>query len=428
MRFFKNADNVNGDVDAKIPSKKQKENKKFGNIWAKVICVLAAMLVWFYASGEQSSTYEKNFYNIDVQYAGLSSLEGQGYTLITGKNATVDITVSGKRSDVNNIGKNDIVVSADVSGIYAPGEYTLSLEVETPGNTSAKDTTPDTVVVYVDKSSQREIPVVPRITTGGTTELDIKIEELIPAYSMVRVTGPDEELSKISYAAIDVALDRLVDSSVEYTGKIYLVDKNNEKYSNAYVKTDKTEIKVTVPVNKYKTVPVEVAYSGSSAEELGHEVTLSLKNVEIRGNVDIIDGIGVLKTESIDLDSITGNTSIVAELAVPPGAEIVGDTDTVTVSVVPHSSNSASITTSNIVIINVPEGFSARLEEKSQTFTFIGSAVAVSRLNSKNIYAVADLSAYKAKGTYDVKLSVQYPESSGAKLKEEYYCKITLYK
>ncbi len=427
MRFFKNSEQGKETTDTGKQVKERKE-KKYGSFGAKIICVLAAMLVWFYASGEQSSTFEKTFYNVEVQYNGLSSLEEQGYTLITGKNAAVDVTVAGKRSEVNNISKSDIIVSTELSSIYAPGEYTLSLVAETPGSTSAKEISPDTVVVYVDKSSQRELQVVPRVTTGGTTELNIKIEELVPAYSTIRVTGPDEELAKISHAAIDVALDRLIDSSVEYTGQIYLVDKNGERYSNTYVKTDKTEIKVTVPVNKYKTVPVEVAYSGATAQELGHEIKLSLESVEIRGNVDIIDGIDSIKTESIDLTNITGNTNIVAELAIPRGAELVGDTDTVTVSVVPHNSNNASITTSNIVLINVPEGFSARLEEKSKTFTFVGSLGAISKLSSKNVYAIADLSAYNSRGTYDVKLSVNYPESTGATLKDEYFCKITIYK
>ena len=405
-----------------------KDKKKYGSFSAKVICVLAAILVWFYASGEQSSTYEKNFYNVDVQYEGLSSLEAQGYTLITGKNASVDVVVSGKRVDVNSIGKSDVVVSADVSGIYAPGEYTLSLEVELPGGATAKDTTPDTVVVYVDKSAQREIQVVPRITSGGTSEISIKIEELIPAYSTIRVTGPEEELSKISHAAIDIALDRLVDSSVEYTGQIYLVDRNGNTYFNAYVKTDKSEIKVTVPVNKYKTVPLEVAYSGATAGELGHSVKLSKQSVEIRGNVDIIDAIDVIKTESVDITGVTGNTSIVARLAVPPGAEIVGEDDTVTLSIEPASDNTLSITTSNVVLINIPKGFSARLEDDSKTFTFTGNAAGISKLNNKNVYAVADLSAYKGKGTYDVKLSVSYPELSGVMLKDEYFARVTIYK
>lgn len=430
MRFFKYTEKEeNGKAEVKS-TKKKTEKKSFGSFWAKVICVLAALLVWFYVSGEQSPTFEKTFYNIAVSYDGMASLENQSYTVISGNNATVDITVTGKRTEVNNIGKDDIIAVADLSGIYAPGEYTLKLLVVTPGNTSSKTVSPEAVVVYVDKSSQKEIPVVPTIVSGGTTEFSIKIEEPVPAYRTVRVTGPDEELSKISHAATDISLGGLVDSSVEYTGQLYLVDKNGNKYSSAYVKTDKTRISVMIPVNKYKTVPVEVAFSGESAESAEYDTELSLKTVEIRGNADVIDRISSVKTENIDLSKITGSTGITAELVLPQGVELVDGTQSrVTVLVKPNTSNNASVTTSNIALINIPEGLSARLEEKNKTFNFSTSIGSVSKLTGANIYAVADLAPYTTEGTYDVKLQVHYfDELTDVKLIGDYYCKVTLYK
>ncbi len=429
MRFFKYTEKEDNSKTA-AQSKKAPQKKSFGSFWAKVICVLAALLVWFYVSGEQSPTFEKTFYNIAVNYDGMASLEKQGYTIISGNNPTVDVTVSGKRTEVNNIGKDDITASADLSGIYGPGEYTLTLSVATPGNTSSKTVNPESVVVYVDKSSQKEIPVVATVVSGGTTELSIKIEDPVPAYETVRVTGPDEELAEISHAAIDIALEGLVDSSVEYTGQLYLVDKNGNTYSSAYVKTDKTRITVMIPVNKYKTVPVEVAYSGDSADVVGYDTELSLKNVEIRGNADVIDAISSVKTENIDLSKITGNTGITTELAVPPGAQLVDESQsTVTVFVSPRTSNNASVITSNIALINIPAGLSARIDEKSKTFSFSGSIGEVSKLTSTNVYAVADLSPYTAAGTYDVKLEVHYDDNlHDIKLIGDYYCKVTLYK
>lgn len=426
MRFFKYSEPET--VGEETLQEKQNTNNKrrTGSFLAKIVCVLAAMVVWFYVSAEQSQTYEKEFYNLDVEYSDIASLEKQGYTLISGDNATVDVIVTGKRNEVNSINKSDIIVSANLSEIYTPDKYTLPLKVEVPGNSSAR-VMPGTIEVYVDKAAQNEIPVEPIIKSGGTTDLNIEIE-LVPELKNVRITGPEEEIAKISHAAIDIKLDGFLNSSTKYKGQIYLVDNSGEKYSNAYVKCSKTELEVFINVNKYKTVPVEASFGDSDADTLGYDVSLSYGSVKIRGNADIVDEIATIYTENIDTARISGSTTLVAELVVPPGVELVDSNENVIVTIVPHTANNIEVSTSNIVLINLDDEFSAKIGEESKTFLFSASLVSAPKLTGETIYAIADMSAFSKEGTYDVKLKVVYPDFDDVNLKGDYYCKVILTK
>ena len=406
--------------------KAELNREKFSRLGAKIVCVLAALLVWFYVSGEQSPTYEKTFYSIPVTFDGMASLERQGYTIISGNNATVDVTVSGKRSEVNQMKKDDISVVADLSPVHSPDFYDVKVDAVTTGSASASKISPATVEVYIDRSSQKMVPVVPALVSGGTTDLSIRIDPLVPSFSQIRITGPAEELEKISHAAADVSLDRLIDSSVEYTASLYLVDTSGNRYSNLYVKADKTEVKVTVPVYKYKTVPISVAYVGASAEDMGYGVELSRKTAEIRGNADVVDSVDSIKTEPIDIGRINGEIVLTCKLSVLPGIEIMDEEDSITVDLIPGEGSNVGVTTSNICFINQSASLRVSQESFAVTFEFSGNPTSVSRLTPETVYALADLSAYTKEGTYSVPLTVYYPNDIGMRLVGEYTISVTL--
>ncbi len=421
MRLLKNNDSTQSAEKPKI----NKFGKKSTSLGVKIVCFLAALMVWFYAAGEQSPTHDKEFPGIPVKIEGMVELERQGYTIISGSDASVDVTLMGKRNELNNMGTGDITVVADLSGIYSPGEYPINLRAITPEGTTFVDMKPESITVLVDKSSQKEVFVTPKIVSGGVNDPSLKIEELIPSYSTVRVTGPERELEKISGAAVDVSLSGLIDKTVDYTGTVYLVDSAGRRYENSYVSCDRSNITVTVPVKKYKTVPVEVSFIDKEIAEYSYNIELEKEQVTIRGNSDVVSKIESIKTESVDLSNITGATSMRVELVFPSGIE-TDDAKSVNLSIFLTNGNTKSITTSNICFINKEEGIVATLVDNSVNANFVGTANHLASLSGKNVYAVADLAGYTMKGTYEVKLDVVYPDNLNVKLAKECYCKIVI--
>ena len=321
----------------------------------------------------------------------------------------------------------DITVVADLSGVYSSGEYLINLRAITPDGTTVSKMVPESIAIVVDKSSQKQISVEPIIVSGGVNDPSLRIETLIPLYSSVRVTGPESELEKISHAVIDISLSGLIDKTVDYTGKIYLVDDKGQKYENKFVSCDKSEIKVTIPVKKYKTVPIEVEYTNKNVDDYAYEIDVETEKIEINGNADVIDSISSVKTEKIDLSGIAGATSFRVKLQLPAGA-YTNEDDSVTVSIYPKDGTKKEILTSNICVINVEKGVKATLLDNEIKAEFVGTINNLSSLNSRSVYAVADLSGYTMKGTYEVKLNVVYPSELDVKLSKDVYCKVTIEK
>lgn len=423
----------NGTDESGIAPEKPNENGKkrrtnLNNLWPKIICVLAAVLVWFYVSGDKSINYEKEFYSIPVSFDSLETVINRNMGIVSGADSVVNVTVSGTRSDVNRIKVDDLRASCDLSEVTEPGQYSIPILCDSPGGTAVISVIPSTVTVYVDESIEKSVPVEARLVKGGTVNLNYRIDKLEPAVDTVTITGPKEEIDKIEKAVVDVSLDTAIEQSTKWMGNVYLVDRDGHRYSNHYIGIDRESINITVHVNKYESVPITVKYKNDDAGELGYDVIVTPGNVEIKGSKSIVEAVETVYTKPVDISNIRGITAFSVGLDLPEGVELTDDqSSSVTVSITPNDSKN-TIVTPNIVMINVPKGCTAVPKVPSLTVEFYGITESLSKLSPENVYAVADLSGCDGQGDYKVALEVYYPEIKGIRLYDDvtYTAEITI--
>ena len=77
--------------------------KKRRLILPKIMSVLIAFILWFYVMAVESPVNEKTFRSIPITIEQTDS----ELSLYSGYNTTVDITVSGKKSELNQISDSD---------------------------------------------------------------------------------------------------------------------------------------------------------------------------------------------------------------------------------------------------------------------------------------------------------------------------------
>ena len=65
---------------------------------AKVVCLLIAFFLWYYASSLDTVIYDKEYTSIPVKIENNSEL-----SLLSGEGITVDITLSGRRNDLRKV-------------------------------------------------------------------------------------------------------------------------------------------------------------------------------------------------------------------------------------------------------------------------------------------------------------------------------------
>ena len=119
-------------MDRKI-SKKNAEKKSHSRLYGflvLIISLLCAVLLWLYVLGYVSPDFEKKFSQIPVTIIRNTELADKtGYTVISDMTFSFDVTVSGKKTDVNSMRDTDITAYIDVSGVTTEGGIYLPVTV-----------------------------------------------------------------------------------------------------------------------------------------------------------------------------------------------------------------------------------------------------------------------------------------------------------
>ena len=118
---------------------------------------LLAILMWFYVLGYDSPNFEKRFAGIDVSVSGAAELkEKNGFA--------VDVTVAGKKTDVNRLSSDDIRAYIDISSLTENGRVPVRIQVDLPNGIRLASLSTDTVYIYVDRSVTAEIELDVELT------------------------------------------------------------------------------------------------------------------------------------------------------------------------------------------------------------------------------------------------------------------------
>ena len=361
---------------------------RFENIAAKILCVLAAVALWFYVVGTNTTIEEKVFENVAVAIRGTEALESElGLSVISGRDYVVNLTLQGARSDMDRIHSEDITAYVDVSDIKESGEHTLNVAVDVPGGVSVVSQSVSIIRLYVDKGASRIVPV--KVETRYTMEAAYTMETPIPSFDTVIVTGPESELDKIGYAKVVLELGR-VDRTMTSTGILELVDKEGVTLNNPYLKLQKSEVLVQIPVKTHKEVPLVLEYEHGFYNSSNVSVTVSPATIRIMGDPDDLAKISEIPL-TIDEKTITGDTEMTMTIEVPKGAENISGKREANVTIKHKNTETREVAVTNFEILNPSDlKFS---HDAEMSVTFRGTKTALALLNANNVTAQIDLGA-----------------------------------
>ena len=236
-----------------------KPKKKKRHILAKLLCLISATCVWIYVMNQESINYERTFTKIPVAIDGVTQLNAESnMSVISGYDNTVDIVVSGKKSDVQRLTAEEIRASVDVSTVTEAGKFSMAVDVQLPTGFNVTNAGQLTADLYVDLDTQREVPV--RITSlGFNVSSSYTMGTPILSHETVTVTGPAQVLDLIECASLAFDLGT-VTSSTTMVGIPQLEDAGGVRISNPYVRCDTKEITVKIPVTMTKEIRLTASY------------------------------------------------------------------------------------------------------------------------------------------------------------------------
>lgn len=402
---------------------KESRNEK---LIAKILCVLAAIILWFYVVMTDTTTDEKVFSGISVDIRGRDRIEDTlGLTIISGYDLTVDVTVKGPRADINRLTVDDVKAYIDMKTIDGAGEYTLPIRTSLPNGITAGALSANYMTVYVDKRTTISVPV--KIVTSQVIEADFTMGTPEPSIETVNVSGPEEVLRTIDHAEASFDLGR-VSKTLISTGKLTLVDANGNEINDPYVRLQTSEVTVRFPVYIYRDFDLKVDTKYGYYDSTNSRITISPASIQVRGDPDVISSMDSVSLGQIDEKKITGDETKTMAIMLPDGVENLSGTTTATVTITQIGTTTKKLNVTDINVVN-PNGLEYTLERNSLTVTFRGTKTMLDMLSSRNVSLTLDLGYLnKTSGTVSVPVTVNVQSTLSGKVYEigDYSMNVTI--
>lgn len=376
-----------------------------------LLSVLLAIGLWMYVITTVSPNSKTTISNVEVDFEGESwLLENRNLMITDGMDTTVDLELSGNRSDLNKLNRSNVTLKVDLTKIYEAGETELSFTPGYPSEVSPSAITvdsrnPASIKLTVEKRLTREIPVEV-VFTGAVPEGFIAdMENAVLDYPVVNIKGPASVVELIEQARIDVNMeDRTESLSENY--RYTLCDKDGNPVEVELVTTDVAEVHLDVKVQRFQEIPLKlnVVYGGGATEGYTR-YEVKPKSIRVSGSEAVLEDLTEIVLGTVNFAELRENTQMTFPINLPEGVtNLTGITEAaVDISFVGLSIKEFAI--ERITVVNVPEGLQYELMSEVVKVTLRGPVALINQIEPEDIEVTVDLTG-KEIGASTVKANI----------------------
>ena len=393
---------------------------KKSKITSMLLSLVIAFGLWLYVVTNVSQEAEYTIYNVPLVMEGESVLNDNNLMITALSADDVDLTLSGKRSDLAKVNSSNTVLKVDLTKIYEPAEkraltYTPIFPSDVATNAlTIENRHPANIYVTVEARRNKEVPVEV-VWIGSTPEGFMSDREnRVLDYDSVTVVGPASVADLIEKAVIEVDLnDQKMSISQDY--RYTLCDKDGNPVDAEKITTNVEDIHLDVKIQQVKEVKLvaDVIYGGGATEK---NTTISIDPAVIRlsGGSAVLEELGdTINLGKIDLSTIEKSQELTLPITLPEGITNLSNIREAAVDIRFTGLMVKTFEVENIEAINVPDGFEAEIIEKKLVVLLRGPAAEITRITEEDIIIRADLTGAVA-GTSTFKATVHFGEEFSA--------------
>lgn len=384
---------------------------KFGSM---LLSLLIAFGLWMYVITEVSPGFETTIDDIPLIVQGETLLNERGLMITNWSSTTVDLTLSGNRSDLNDLNRSNITLKVDLSAITDPGVHKIDFSTSFPGNTASNAFTresqyPESISITVERRATKNVQVIP-IYQGEIPEGYVSRRgNIVLDYPKITVSGPESVVNQIDQALIVIDLTDQTES-ISQSYRFTLCDGEGNPVDSELITVNVEEVHVDLTIHRIKRVQLDVQIlngGGATAEDVVYEIDPPI--IQISGSDAALEQVGdVLILGEIDLADYEEDAKITFDLTLPEGVTNDSGKIEAVVDLKFVGLKTKEITIEEFVAINVPEGLEADIITKQLTILVRGPEDLIKRLDSENIVATVDFtdmgmgtSTYQVTITFD---------------------------
>lgn len=400
------------DFLASFSLKKMLYNKRF----VIPFSIFLAFVLWLVIVTKENPIIERSFADMTANVNLENTFASENGMSIVDDISSQKFTVvlRGPSYLVSSVKSEDIVVYASAASVDAPGEYDLKVAIsETSVNSGYEvlSITPSTVKVSFDYFEAKEF-TVKAVAEGVTAEEGLIAENGVVSGTendTVTVTGPRTVINKIDSVVAFTTVNKTLSVSETFDAEIKLYDAEGLTIDTKNLTLSATNIKVTVPISKKKTVPVVVAFSnlpkGFDQKTLSYKI--DHQTVTVIGTPETVDKTETITLSPIDISQISDTSnSFDVSAKLPEGVRLFDNIEHFTVEFNVGSYAQKIIDVSKLKFENLGKEFTATGDVIKNVKIF-GPSNSVKNLKGDIAFATVDLSN-KTAGELSVEVLISF--------------------
>lgn len=289
----------------------------------KIICLLMAIVLWFFIINEQNPMSEGS-YTVPIV---VENLDSQYITSNVPK--TVYVRLSGPRNTIINVGPSDIKAYIDLSDAQE-GEMSAPVRIEIPAGTELKKQSMTSADIMVDVYTVRELALTPHLV--GQTKNDIFVSSLKVVPEKVVISGARRLVKQVEQAVVEIPIeDRIDDFSI--MAPIRLVAGDGSRIEGLEMTPWQSNIRISIGHNAVtKDIPVYVTTEGDVSPSVSlKEIKINPDTVAVKGDANILKNLSRIDLPPIDISGLKQDKKW--KIIVSPVNGVIFEPDTIEVAV-----------------------------------------------------------------------------------------------
>lgn len=415
-----------------IPQKYRLSTLLYNKKFTVVLSVVLAFALWLGIAMTENPVRQQTFTDIGASV----TLEGTaaadlGLGIISDvASQRFSVTISGPNYIVSSLKAEDFSLSASTIDINSAGTFNLEVTATSNSNKSGYTITsvsPSSIDVTVDFIDTKEFTIVPKLIGVSASEGLVAETPVISdsQQSTVTVKGPRSTIEKIATVGTIAEVNDTLATSQTFNSDVVLYDVNDKilyRYTadgtvydanenivtNSYLTLSFTNVKVTQPISKKKTVNCKAVFSNLPAGMTDEDVKykLSQSKVTVIGTPEIVDKIENISLSPIDFRTVsTTASSFEVSASLPDGVKFLENIEFFTVDIDVSGYAETTLEIKNIRCLGLSSDLKAKTD-KSIRVKLCGPQNVIKNIKASDLFAVIDLTD-KTAGDYTVEAVIK---------------------
>lgn len=374
----------------------------------RLLSVVLALFLWFYVVAVENPYSERKITKIPIQFVNHEELESRGLAIDYSDVQTMDVVISGSRSDVMKVRADEITATVDLTG-YEKGKNYANITIKVPSKVELVDQRIQVIPITVEKLQTAKKKVNIQFTGTASKEKEAKL--FAQDIGQVKVSGAQSQVAKVSKVFADLDVSKLTDNSKKYSLKIYAADAKGKEITG--VELSHTKVGVQAGLYSIKSVPLSLDLKGEPAAEYRVSALDAPKTVKIAGFADELEKIDKLVSNPIYLSDLTESKKIPIEITLPEGVELAEqDAVVLDVKIKGLESKEFAILSSNVSIRGLATGKNATVENATLKVKAYVKDASASSISTDDIALYVDLTGLE-NGEHKVKVRAEQVDGIG---------------